>query len=109
MRCERYEQFEPLVIAPGERVFVLTGAEVIASPQGWRRDPQLVWQFYSQRRAKLAQVQPNAAHIALAQLEQRLGERLFLCTQNVDDLHERGGSQRVTHMHGELSRSRCER
>lgn len=131
MRCERYELFEPLVIGPHERVFVLTGAgvsaesglstfrdanglwnehrvEEIASPAGWARDPQLVWQFYSQRRAKLAGVEPNAAHVALGKIERELGERFFLCTQNVDDLHERGGSARVTHMHGELRRSRCE-
>jgi NAD-dependent deacetylase len=132
MRCESYDRFEPLVIGPQERVFVLTGAgvsaesglstfrdanglwnthrvEEIASPAGWARDPQLVWQFYSQRRAKLAAVEPNAAHVALGKAEERLGERFFLCTQNVDDLHERGGAMRVTHMHGELRRSRCER
>jgi NAD-dependent deacetylase len=83
--------------------------EEIASPGGWARDPELVWQFYSQRRAKLATVEPNAAHVALARAEQQLGDRFFLCTQNVDDLYERGGSMRVMHMHGELKRSRCER
>jgi NAD-dependent deacetylase len=132
MRCDPFHQFEPLVIGPEERVFVLTGAgvsaesglstfrdanglwnthrvEEIASPEGWARDPELVWQFYSQRRVKLTGVQPNAAHMALGKIEQQLGERFFLCTQNVDDLHERGGSTRVMHMHGELKKSRCER
>ncbi len=80
----------------------------VASPAGWARDPAMVWKFYSQRRAQLLQCVPNPAHVALAQLEARLGDRLYLATQNVDDLHERAGSQRVVHMHGELLRSRCE-
>ena len=53
-------------------------------------------------------VKPNAAHVALAELEKKIGDRLFLCTQNVDPLHEAGGSKRVVHMHGELLKSRCE-
>jgi NAD-dependent deacetylase len=56
-----------------------------------------------------AEAKPNPAHIALATLEKRLEDRLFVCTQNVDDLHERAGSMRVVHMHGELFRSRCDR
>lgn len=71
-------------------------------------DPELVWQFYSQRRREAQASQPNTAHYALAELEERIGDRLFLCTQNVDDLHERAGSRNMAHMHGELFKSRCE-
>lgn len=60
------------------------------------------------RRRVAAAAKPNPAHFALAKLEQRLGERLLLCTQNVDDLHEQAGSIRVVHMHGELFKSRCD-
>ena len=83
--------------------------EEVASPEGWAADPGLVWRFYSERRRKAGTVAPNAAHLALARLEDAVGERLFLCTQNVDPLHERAGSRRVVHMHGELSKSRCEK
>lgn len=82
--------------------------EEVASPHAWRRDPGLVWQFYSMRRRVAAAAKPNPAHFALAKLEQRLEDRLFLCTQNVDDLHEQAGSKRVVHMHGELFESRCD-
>jgi len=117
-------------IAPDDRVFVLTGAgisaesglptfrasdglwaghriEDVCTPEAWERNPGLVWEFYSARRAQGALAEPNAAHFALAELERRLGERFFLCTQNVDDLHERAGSVRLVHMHGELAKSRC--
>lgn len=113
-----------------DRVFVLTGAgisaesglptfrasdglwaghliEDVCTPEAWQRNPALVWEFYSQRRAHAAKAQPNPAHFALAELERRLGDRFFLCTQNVDDLHERAGSVRLVHMHGELNKSRC--
>jgi len=126
-----HTDFAPLIVAPTERVFVLTGAgisaesgiktfrdvnglweefrvEDVASPEGWRKDPTLVWRFYSDRRAQAKTCLPNPAHEALAQVEARLGERLFLCTQNVDPLHERAGSKRAVHMHGELFKSRCE-
>ena len=83
--------------------------EEIASPAAWKRDPRLVWEFYSMRRRVAAEREPNPGHLALAELERKLGERLFLCTQNVDALHERAGSLRVVHMHGELLKSRCER
>jgi NAD-dependent deacetylase len=73
------------------------------------RDPARVWEFYSARRAAGQKAVPNPAHIALAEVEAKLGERFFLCTQNVDDLHERAGSRRLMHMHGELSKARCER
>ncbi len=119
-------------IAPADRVFVLTGAgisaesglptfrasdglwaghrvEDVCTPEAWRRDPAGVWAFYSARRAAGAKAQPNPAHFALGELESKLGDRFFLCTQNVDDLHERAGSRNLVHMHGELAKSRCER
>jgi NAD-dependent deacetylase len=136
------DQFPPLELAPGEKVFVLTGAgisaesgvktfrtsnatpsappggrqsppppnglweehrvEDVATPEAFVRDPRLVWRFYSERRRQLAQVQPNPAHLLLAQHPE-----FFLCTQNVDPLHERAGSKQVLHMHGELSKTRC--
>jgi len=82
--------------------------EEVASPNAWRRDPRLVWQFYSMRRRAASAAKPNPAHLAIARLEKRLGERLFLCTQNVDNLHEQAGSKNVVHMHGELFKSRCD-
>jgi NAD-dependent deacetylase len=82
--------------------------EDVASPEGWVADASLVWKFYSQRRREAAPCLPNAAHMAVAELEARLGERFLLVTQNVDDLHEKAGSKRVIHMHGELYKSRCE-
>lgn len=81
--------------------------EQVATPEAWDADPELVWQFYSMRRREALAVKPNAAHIALAQLEDALGEHFYLCTQNVDDLHERAGSQRIHHLHGSLFQSRC--
>jgi len=114
-----------------DNVFVLTGAgisaesglptfrasdglwaghsvEDVCTPEAWERNPGLVWDFYSARRAAGAKAEPNPAHIALAELEQQLGDRFFLCTQNVDDLHERAGSRRLVHMHGELAKAHCE-
>ena len=79
----------------------------MATPEGFARNPALVHSFYNARRANLSTVEPNAAHEALARLEEALGERLTLVTQNVDDLHERGGVKRVIHMHGELKKARC--
>ena len=118
-------------IGESDRVFVLTGAgisaesglrtfrdsnglwaghavETVATPEGWDANPELVWQFYSSRRREAQASQPNPAHRALAELEQKIGDRLFVCTQNVDDLHERAGSKNLVHMHGELFKSRCE-
>ena len=83
--------------------------EDVCTPDAWRRDPAGVWAFYSARRAQGAKANPNPAHIALAELEAQLAGRYFLCTQNVDDLHERAGSRNLVHMHGELAKSRCER
>jgi NAD-dependent deacetylase len=113
-----------------DRLFVLTGAgisaesglatfrgsgglwngyrvEEVATPEAWHTDPELVWSFYSMRRRDVLAAQPNAAHVALAEIERKLGDRFYLCTQNVDDLHERAGSHRVHHMHGALFQSRC--
>lgn len=84
--------------------------EDVATPEGWSRDPALVWRFYQQRRAALGAVQPNAAHHALLKLERALaaaGQRFTLVTQNVDDLHQRAGSQPIA-MHGELRSLLCE-
>lgn len=83
----------------------------LATPEGFDRDPDAVHHFYNLRRANLLAAAPNAAHRALARLEAGLAERggrLDLCTQNIDDLHERGGARRVVHMHGELLKTRCE-
>ena len=113
-----------------DRLFVLTGAgvsaesglatfrgagglwngyrvEEVATPDAWHADPRLVWGFYSMRRRDAAAAEPNAGHLALAELEQKMGDRFYLCTQNVDDLHERARSKRIHHMHGELFKSRC--
>ena len=79
----------------------------VATPEGYRRNPALVLDFYNMRRQGVLDAQPNTAHRALARLEQRLGDRFTLVTQNVDDLHERGGSRRVIHMHGELLSALC--
>lgn len=115
-----------------DRMFVLTGAgisaesglatfrgtgglweghrlEEVATPEGWQANPELVWRFYSKRRRDALAAEPNAAHRALAKWEEALGERFYLCTQNVDDLHERAGSRRLHHMHGTLFESRCVR
>jgi len=118
-------------ISTSDRVFVLSGAgisaesglatfrdsdglwsghrvEDVATPEAWAASPELVWRFYSQRRHDATAAEPNPAHRALAQLEAAIGDRFFLCTQNVDDLHERAGSKRMIHMHGQLFESRCE-
>jgi NAD-dependent deacetylase len=119
-----------MLLTQSDRLFVLTGAgvsaesglatfrgsgglwngyrvEQVATPEAWDDDPELVWRFYSMRRRDALAAQPNAAHFALAQIEKKLGDRFYLCTQNVDDLHERAGSERVHHMHGTLFQSRC--
>src|SRR5688500_18306614 len=81
--------------------------EDVATPEAYRRDPRLVHEFYDARRARLAEVEPNAAHKALARLDAEWGGDLLLVTQNVDDLHERAGSKRLLHMHGELTKGWC--
>jgi NAD-dependent deacetylase len=122
---------DSIAIATSDRVFILTGAGVsaesglptfrasdglwaghriedVCTPEALEENPALVWEFYSQRRAQGAKAEPNPAHRALADLEAKLGDRFLLCTQNVDDLHERAGSRQLVHMHGELAKSRCE-
>jgi NAD-dependent deacetylase len=81
--------------------------EDVATPEAYRRDPRLVHQFYDARRARLGEVEPNAAHRALARLDAEWDGDLLLVTQNVDDLHERAGSKRLLHMHGELTKGWC--
>ena len=121
---------ETIRVGAEDREFVLTGAgisaesglatfrasdglweghriEDVCTPEALERNPGMVWEFYSARRAALKNAKPNPAHFALAELEEKLGKRFFLCTQNVDDLHERAGSVRLVHMHGELLKSRC--
>jgi NAD-dependent deacetylase len=82
----------------------------LATPEAFARNPAEVHAFYNMRRRNLVEAQPNAAHHALARLEAGLairGARLVLCTQNIDDLHERAGSRSAIHMHGELLKARC--
>ena len=81
--------------------------EDVATPEAFDRDPVTVQRFYDDRRAALAGVEPNPAHAALSRLEQWLGDDLLVVTQNIDDLHERAGSTRVLHMHGELLSALC--
>jgi NAD-dependent deacetylase len=81
--------------------------EDVATPEGFRRDPALVQAFYDARRARLKEVEPNAAHLALARLDSEWPGELLIVTQNVDDLHERAGARRVLHMHGELKSAWC--
>lgn len=113
-----------------ERICVLTGAGVsaesgvptfrasdglweghriedVASPEGFRRDPRLVWNFYNARRANVKTVQPNPGHRALAALEARWGDCFTLVTQNVDGLHRAAGSRNVLELHGSLYRTLC--
>jgi NAD-dependent deacetylase len=120
-------------MVPPLNIFILTGAGIsaesglktfrdadglwtqadlaqLATPEGFARDPTRVRDFYSARRKILQIAAPNRAHIALARLEREmtaLGGSVFLCTQNVDDLHEKAGSARVVHMHGELNVTAC--
>lgn len=81
----------------------------VATPEGFARNPALVQQFYNARRAQLngGSVDPNPAHVALAELEAGLSGEFLLVTQNVDNLHERSGSKNLIHMHGELNKVRC--
>ncbi len=81
--------------------------EDVATPEGFARNPQLVVDFYNARRAQAAEATPNAAHEALARLQQYHTGDVLIVTQNVDDLHERGGAQDVVHMHGALNSALC--
>ena len=76
----------------------------IASPTGWKKNQKKVLEFYNQRRRQLLKVKPNASHFALAELEKEF--QVEIITQNIDDLHERAGSTKVTHLHGELLKAR---
>jgi len=76
----------------------------VASPEAWAKDPDLVLRFYNERRKQLQDARPNEGHLALARLEKDY--EMYVVTQNVDDLHERAGSSRVLHLHGELKKSR---
>ncbi|SOC11301.1 NAD-dependent deacetylase [Rhodobacter sp. JA431] len=81
--------------------------EEVATPEGFARDPVLVQRFYNARRAAAAAAQPNAAHLALAELEADGRHQVLVVTQNVDDLHERAGTQNLIHMHGTLNGALC--
>ncbi len=81
--------------------------EDVATPEAFSRNPDLVQDFYNQRRQKLATVKPNRAHKALARLEAEHTGTVLVITQNVDNLHEAAGSKNILHMHGELSKVRC--
>lgn len=122
---------ETIAFGPNDYLVVLTGAgisaesgvrtfrehdglwekhriEDVATPEAFERDPMMVWRFYHERRKQLKTVEPNHAHKALVDLENKLGgDRFLLITQNVDDLHERAGSRNLIHMHGELLKVRC--
>jgi NAD-dependent deacetylase len=78
----------------------------VATPRGWKKNPQLVLDFYNERRRDVAAAKPNAAHIGLAELEKYFN--VTIITQNIDDLHERGGSSKVIHLHGEIFKMRSE-
>ncbi len=79
----------------------------VATPRAWKKNPQLVLDFYNQRRADVAKATPNAAHQGFAELEKDFN--VTIITQNIDDLHERAGSTKVMHLHGEIFKMRSER
>ena len=96
----------------GEGIWAKFDPVKLATPKAFARDPEAVLAFYDLRRRNLRDAKPNAAHFALARLENALakrGETLTLVTQNIDNLHERAGSASVIHMHGELLKARCGR
>lgn len=119
-------------LAQARRVAVLTGAGIsaesgiptfrdaltglwanydpqeLATPEGFARNPKLVWEWYAVRRARIAGVQPNPGHLALAALEQRYAD-FTLVTQNIDSLHQRAGSHEVIELHGNIARVKCTR
>lgn len=112
-----------------QKIFILTGAGIsaesgipvfqgtswrghshyeLANIEAWERNPELVWRYYSDRRARASGAQPNAAHCALAEFEKAYrADSFFLCTQNVDGLHEAAGARSIVHIHGKLFESRC--
>ncbi|MBN2537717.1 NAD-dependent deacylase [candidate division WOR-3 bacterium] len=105
-------------IARSHSILAITGAGIsgktrdaparFATPEGFAADPEAAWRWYDKCRQEVARAEPNVAHLALARLE-RQGKRVFIVTQNVDDLHERAGSTEVVHIHGSIWRTRCER
>ena len=119
-------------LAAAKRVAVLTGAGIsaesgiptfrdaltglwanydpqeLATPEGFARNPKLVWEWYAERRARIAGVQPNPGHAALAALQQRFAQ-FTLVTQNIDSLHQRAGSREVVELHGNIARVKCSR
>ena len=120
----------PIPIDDRTRVLVLTGAGVsaesgiptfrgagglwrtframdLATPEAFARDPALVWSFYAERRAQAGTCAPNPGHLGIARLEERLGDRFLLATQNVDGLHRVAGSRRMVELHGHLFSTRC--
>jgi NAD-dependent deacetylase len=125
VRLERFMTFKRIVVLTGAGVSAESGMgtfrdkdgiwtrhslEDVATPQGFARNPRLVHDFYNARRRALRDAKPNPAHFALARLEQlvtKIGGDLMLVTQNVDNLHEKAGSNALLHMHGELSRVIC--
>ncbi|MAD43814.1 MAG: NAD-dependent protein deacylase [Oceanospirillaceae bacterium] len=91
----------------GDGLWENHSVEDVATPEAFERNPALVQNFYNERRRQLADVHPNPAHQALADFEQSFDGSFLLVTQNVDDLHERAGSENLLHMHGELLKARC--
>jgi len=81
----------------------------VATPEGFARNPAKVHEFYNTRRRNMANIKPNAAHVALARLEQEFTGEFLLVTQNIDNLHEQAGSRGLIHMHGELGKALCVR
>ncbi len=79
----------------------------VATPEGWKKDPELVLDFYNMRRKEVAKAKPNAAHAAIAALQEKYS--VTIVTQNIDDLHERAGSKNVVHLHGEIFKMRSEK
>lgn len=81
----------------------------VATPEGFARNPEMVHEFYNMRRRRMKDIQPNAAHFALARLEREFPGEFLLVTQNIDDLHEKAGSEKLIHMHGEHAKALCAR
>lgn len=128
---QRYDTTARLALShPDTHLLVLTGAGIsaesglstyramnglwrehpvqkVATPWGFDEDPALAWRFWSERREEASRAAPNPGHLALAEVERRLGDRFLLVTQNVDGLHQRAGNQRVVELHGTLHASRC--
>jgi NAD-dependent deacetylase len=122
MFCGPMPEFQSIVILTGAGISAESGlatfrgpdglweghrVEDVCTPEALERDEALVHRFYDERRAKLAVVEPNAAHVALARLDAAWPGDLLIVTQNVDDLHERAGASRLLHMHGELNSALC--